>query len=1020
MLRAVAPSFSLTKLAAAYASPGFPRPKNVRLRAVGRPASMRSWISCRNESKVLGFSRVRLFCSASGNGEGSGNGDCGRELKEDVVEEVAEDVSSKSSSAAIVPTSPRLEDCLKVIAVPLAHRPLFPGFYMPVYIKDPKLLAALVENRKRSAPYAGCFLVKDEHGTDPVLGSGSEAEKNIYDLKGEALYKRLHEVGTLAQITNIQGDQVVLIGHRRLRMTEMVSEDPLVVRVDHLKDKPYDKDDDVVKATAFEVISTLRDVLKMSTLWRDHVVTYTQHVGDFSFSRLADFGAAISGANRKQLQEALEELEVYKRLKITLELLKKEMEISKIQETIAKAIEEKISSEQRRYLLNEQLKAIKKELGLETDDKTALSGKFRERIGPDKERIPQHVLQVIEEELAKLQLLEASSSEFNVTRNYLDWLTSLPWGRYSEENFDVLHAQQILDADHYGLSDVKERILEFIAVGKLRGTAQGKIICLSGPPGVGKTSIGKSIAHALNRKFYRFSVGGLADVAEIKGHRRTYVGAMPGKMVQCLKTVGTANPLVLIDEIDKLGRGHAGDPASALLELLDPEQNANFLDHYLDVPIDLSKVLFVCTANVVEKIPNPLLDRMEIISLVGYITDEKMHIARDYLERTTREACGINPEQVELTDDALLALIESYCREAGVRNLQKHIEKIYRKVALQIVRQGASSMATVETSSQEQRSSESKDVVKAENAILEDSNKKQGSSSESDVQNSDNDEKHGILAEQDMSKESKSTADVETAHKGDELSTRPDDNAVDSAKQLEISVNSERKEITGDAEAASSTEKITISTENLADYVGKPRFRGERIYDQTPVGVVMGLAWTAMGGSTLYIETSCIEQGEGKGALQLTGQLGDVMKESALIAHTVARSFLAEKEPDNQFLANSKLHLHVPEGATPKDGPSAGCTMITSMLSLAMKKPVKKDVAMTGEVTLTRKVLPIGGVKEKSVAAKRTGIKHIIFPAENKRDFEELAENVKEGFEVHFVDTFDEIFDIAFSEEVKE
>ncbi|KAK3198811.1 hypothetical protein Dsin_022226 [Dipteronia sinensis] len=474
-----------------------------------------------------------------------------------------------------------------------------------------------------------------------------------------------------------------------------VSEDPLTVKIDHLKDNPYDKDDDVIKATSFEVISTLRDVLKTSSLWRDHVQTYTQHIGDFSFPRLADFGAAISGGNKVQCQAVLEELDVYKRLRLSLELVKKEMEISKIQESIAKAIEEKISGEQRRYLLNEQLKAIKKELGLETDDKTALSAKFRERIEQYKDKCPPHVMQVIEEELTKLQLLEASSSEFNVTRNYLDWLTALPWGNYSDENFDVLRAQKILDEDHYGLNDVKERILEFIAVGKLRGTSQGKIICLSGPPGVGKTSIGRSIARALNRKFYRFSVGGLADVAEIKGHRRTYIGAMPGKMVQCLKNVGTANPLVLIDEIDKLGRGHAGDPASALLELLDPEQNANFLDHYLDVPIDLSKVLFVCTANVVEMIPNPLLDRMEVIAIAGYITDEKMHIARDYLEKTTREACGVKPEQVEVTSAAILALIENYCREAGVRNLQKQIEKIYRKIALQLVRKAALSESNV-------------------------------------------------------------------------------------------------------------------------------------------------------------------------------------------------------------------------------------------------------------------------------------------------------------------------------------
>lgn len=892
--------------------------------------------------------------------------------------EAAADEAESKASSAIVPTSPRPEDCLTVLALPLPHRPLFPGFYMPIYVKDPKLLAALVESRKRQAPYAGAFLLKDEPGTEPSLSSGSETEKNIYDLKGKELFNRLHDVGTLAQITSIQGDQVVLIGHRRLRVTEMVSEEPLTVKVDHLKDKPYDKDDDVIKATSFEVISTLRDVLKTSSLWRDHVQTYTQHIGDFNFPRLADFGAAISGANKLQCQQVLEELDVHKRLQLTLELVKKELEISKIQESIAKAIEEKISGEQRRYLLNEQLKAIKKELGLETDDKTALSAKFRERLEPKKEKCPPHVLQVIEEELTKLQLLEASSSEFNVTRNYLDWLTALPWGNYSDENFDVMQAQQILDEDHYGLTDVKERILEFIAVGKLRGSSQGKIICLSGPPGVGKTSIGRSIARALNRKFFRFSVGGLADVAEIKGHRRTYIGAMPGKMVQCLKNVGTANPLVLIDEIDKLGKGHAGDPASALLELLDPEQNANFLDHYLDVPIDLSKVLFVCTANIVEMIPNPLLDRMEVISVAGYITDEKMHIARDYLEKNTREACGIKPEQAELTDAALLDLIENYCREAGVRNLQKQIEKIFRKIALRLVRQEALNeppAAEVKAEGvQELKETFVVGETQSEAELVEDSN-------------------------HELATETSTTTDAVQEGEG----------AADS----KVTVETETEKIQ-EIESPKTAEKVLVESSNLSDFVGKPVFHADRIYDQTPVGVVMGLAWTAMGGSTLYIETTQIEQGEGKGALHVTGQLGDVMKESAQIAHTVARAILAEKEPDSPFFANSKLHLHVPAGATPKDGPSAGCTMTTSLLSLATNKHVKKDLAMTGEVTLTGKILPIGGVKEKTIAARRSGVKTIVFPSANRRDFDELAANVKEGLDVHFVDNYNEIFNLAF------
>ncbi|ONI20888.1 hypothetical protein PRUPE_2G038600 [Prunus persica] len=872
----------------------------------------------------------------------------------------AEAEAESKSSSAIVSTNPRPEDYLTVLALPLPHRPLFPGFYMPIYVKDPKLLAALQESRKRQAPYAGAFLLKDEPGTDPSLVSGSETDKNIHDLKGKELFNRLHEVGTLAQISSIQGDQVVLIGHRRLRITEMVDEDPLTVKVDHLKDKPYNKDDDVIKATSFEVISTLRDVLKTSSLWRDHVQTYTQHIGDFNFPRLADFGAAISGANKLQCQKVLEELDVYKRLELTLELVKKEIEISKIQESIAKAIEEKISGEQRRYLLNEQLKAIKKELGLETDDKTALSEKFRERLEPNRENCPPHVLQVIEEELTKLQLLEASSSEFNVTRNYLDWLTSIPWGNYSDENFDVLRAQKILDEDHYGLNDVKERILEFIAVGKLRGISQGKIICLSGPPGVGKTSIGRSIARALNRNFFRFSVGGLSDVAEIKGHRRTYIGAMPGKMVQCLKNVGTANPLVLIDEIDKLGRGHAGDPASALLELLDPEQNANFLDHYLDVPIDLSKVLFVCTANVVEMIPNPLLDRMEVISIAGYITDEKMHIARDYLEKTTREACGIKPEQVEVTDAALLALIENYCREAGVRNLQKHIEKIYRKIALQLVRQGASDEAAVADQIQslpDRPAAVEVQLVDTDETQVEDDKLDQK------VVSSKNQTAAESLEGNDHDHSSETSAEEVTIQMA-----LPDEPAVVEVQVADTdepvdSKDAKETEKIQEGEATKTVEKVLVDSSNLADFVGKPVFHAERIYDQTPIGVVMGLAWTAMGGSTLYIETTQIEEAEGKGALHVTGQLGDVMKESAQIAHTVARAILLDKDPDNHtFFANSKLHLHVPAGATPKDGPSAGCTMITSMLSVAMKKPIKRDLAMTGEVTLTGRILPIGGV----------------------------------------------------------
>uniref|UniRef100_A0A0E0KCR6 Lon protease homolog, mitochondrial n=1 Tax=Oryza punctata TaxID=4537 RepID=A0A0E0KCR6_ORYPU len=867
-----------------------------------------------------------------------------------------EESEGNRSSSAVAPAIVRPEDCHTVIAMPLPHQPLFPGFFMAMSVKDPKLLKALVENHKRSFPYAGAFLVKNEEDTDSNTVTCSDSKKIIHDLKGKELLKRLHEIGTLAKITSIQGDQVLLLGHCRLRITEMVEEDPLTVKVDHLK-----------------------------------------HIVDFNYQRLADFGAAISVTNKLLCQGVLEELDVSKRLMLTLELVKRELEITKLQQSIAKAIEEKITGEQRRYLLNEQLKAIKKELGLETDDKTALSEKFRKRIESRKEKCPSHVLQVIEEELTKLQLLEASSSEFGVTSNYLDWLTVLPWGDYSDENFDVHRAQRILDEDHYGLIDVKERILEFIAVGKLRGSSQGKIICLCGPPGVGKTSIGRSVARALNRKFYRFSVGGLSDIAEIKGHRRTYVGAMPGKMVQCLKSVGTSNPLVLIDEIDKLGRGYSGDPASALLELLDPEQNANFLDHYLDVPIDLSKM-----------IPGPLLDRMEIITIAGYITDEKMHIARGYLEKNTREACGIMLEQVEVKDSALLALIENYCREAGVRNLQKQIEKVYRKIALQLVRQGVSNepareITLVEPSEQPTGVSIAREVE----------NESQSHSLAEDVSVHVTPTDISCEKINVVSLTTKSEVDHYEHPKGASKETSADDKATLTNTSGKIETNEGTEEVM-EALVDKTVEKVVVDASNLDNFVGKAVFQPERIYDQTPVGVVMGLAWNAMGGSTLYIETAKVEDGEKKGALVVTGQLGDVMKESAQIAHTVCRSVLHEKEPNNSFFTKSKLHLHVPAGATPKDGPSAGCTMVTSMLSLAMGKLVKKDLAMTGEVTLTGRILPIGGVKEKTIAARRSGIKTIIFPAANRRDFDELAPNVKEGLEVHFVDKYSEIYDLAF------
>uniref|UniRef100_A0A8C4DY90 Lon protease homolog, mitochondrial n=1 Tax=Dicentrarchus labrax TaxID=13489 RepID=A0A8C4DY90_DICLA len=793
--------------------------------------------------------------------------------------------------------------------IAVSRNPVFPRFIKIIEVKNKALMELLRRKVRLAQPYAGVFLKRDDNNESDVVES----------------LDAIYSTGTFVQIHEMQdlGDKLrmIVMGHRRLETLDLnsvvaqiseadlspelqplPSSDILMVEVDNVQHEQFTVTEEV-KALTAEIVKTIRDIIALNPLYRESVLQMMQagqRVVDNPIY-LSDMGAALTGAESHELQDVLEEINIPKRLYKALSLLKKEYELSKLQQRLGREVEEKIKQTHRKYLLQEQLKIIKKELGLEKEDKEAIEEKFRERL---KERtVPQHIMDVINEELNKLGLLDNHSSEFNVTRNYLEWLTSMPWGTNSEENLKLERAKEVLEEDHYGMDDVKKRILEFIAVSQLRGSTQGKILCFYGPPGVGKTSIARSIARALNRQYFRFSVGGMTDVAEIKGHRRTYVGAMPGKIIQCLKKTKTENPLVLIDEVDKIGRGYQGDPSSALLELLDPEQNANFLDHYLDVPVDLSKVLFICTANVIDTIPEPLRDRMEMINVSGYVAQEKLAIAERYLVPQLRSLCGLTEEKASLSSDALSLLIKQYCRESGVRNLQKQVEKVFRKVAFSIV---SGEQATV-----------------------------------------------------------------------------------------------------------------TVTPDNLQDYVGKPIFTVDRMYNVTPPGVVMGLAWTAMGGSTLFIETSLRRpsgggDSKGEGSLEVTGQLGDVMKESAKIASTFARTFLMTKEPENLFLVNSHLHLHVPEGATPKDGPSAGCTIVTALLSLATNQPVRQNVAMTGEVSLTGKILPVGGIKEKTIAARRAGVTCIILPAENRKDFSDLQDYITQGLEVHFVDHYSQIYPIAF------
>ncbi len=792
-------------------------------------------------------------------------------------EEEPTEVAKKE--AALIPSLPYPD---QLYIMPLNRRPFFPGMAAPIVIEPGAYYEVLKIVSKTDHKCVGLVLTHQE-------------EANIYKIGFNDLYK----VGIVARILRIipmehGGAQVVLNMEKRLVIEKPLKSKHLLAQVSYHDDTPLAHLSRQLKAYSISIITTIKELLKLNPLFKEELQIFLGHSDFTEPGRLADFAVALTTATREELQEVLETFDIEKRIDRALMLLKKELDISKLQSTINQRIEATISKTQREFFLREQLKAIKKELGMEKDDKTIEAEKFEERIKHRK--IPEEALKVIREELEKLGSLEVQSAEYGVVRNYVDWLTIVPWGITSKETHDIKKAETVLEEDHYGLKDIKERILEFIGVGKLTGGVKGSIICLVGPPGVGKTSIGKSVARALNRKFYRFSVGGMRDEAEIKGHRRTYIGAMPGKMIQALKYCQTMNPVIMLDEVDKMGSSFHGDPASALLEVLDPEQNREFLDHYLDVRCDLSNVLFIVTANVLDTIPEPLKDRMEVLRLSGYIQAEKIEIAKKYLVPRNRESMGLKRKDVTFTNGALSHMINGYAREAGVRTLENNIKKILRKVALKFAR--------------------------------------------------------------------------------------------------------------------SKSSKVAITDKNLSTYLGKPIFTSDRFYKVNPVGVTTGLAWTALGGATLYVEA--VNYPAEKTEMKLTGQAGDVMKESAQIAWTYAQSNVKKYVKGVPFFEKSQVHLHIPEGATPKDGPSAGITMTTSLLSLLLGAPVRNNLGMTGELTLTGRVLPIGGLKEKLIAARRSKVEVLIFPKENQRDYDELPDYLKKGLEVHFVNTYDEVFHIAF------
>ena len=763
--------------------------------------------------------------------------------------------------------------------MPLRNTVLFPQQVIPIYI-----------GRERSLK-----LINDLDPNKRYIVVVAQEDGSIEDPKPEDLYA----FGTLAQVLKVfdmpdNSKSAIVQGISRVKILDFTGNDPyFTAAVDSLEDDPIE-DKLEVDALATNLRQAFDDLMKVAPNLTEEHSGMLRNIQ--KPNRLADRAISIMTISNQEKQEVLEELNIMKRIEKSLTLISREIQRIKLGEEIQTEVHDEISKTQREYYLREQMKAIKKELG---EDEGSVELKELENKLKDA-KMPEEADKVAMKELDRLSRIPTQSPEYNVSRTYIEWLSELPWSDTTDDRIDHKEAMKNLDEDHYGLEKVKERIIEYLAVRNLKqkkdpnGTVRGPILCFGGPPGVGKTSLGKSIARAMGRKFVRLSLGGVRDEAEIRGHRRTYIGALPGRIIQSIKKAGKNNPVFMLDEIDKLGADFRGDPSSALLEVLDPEQNHSFSDHYLEVDFDLSNVMFISTANYQDAIPPALRDRMEILDFSGYIEDEKVQIAKRHIIPKQVEENGLSKEDVSFDSNSIKELIRSYTREAGVRNLEREIANILRKVARKIVE--------------------------------------------------------------------------------------------------------------------SKTKKIKITKSAVSHYLGAPRFHSELAERTTKPGVVTGLAWTAAGGDILFVESTRMK---GKGKLTLTGQLGDVMKESATAGLTFVRSHTDEFGIDPEFNEYTDIHIHVPAGAIPKDGPSAGVSMVTSLVSLLTGIPVKDRIAMTGEITLRGNVLPIGGVKEKVTAAHRAGIKEVILPEHNRKDLEDVPDHVAKDLIFHFAKEIRDVLKIA-------
>ncbi|MCI5519529.1 MAG: endopeptidase La [Treponema sp.] len=778
----------------------------------------------------------------------------------------------------------------KLTIIPLSGRPIFPGIFTPLMISSADDVK-VVEEAYEKEGFIGIVMLKNDREVPSI--------------------DDLYRVGTVARIikkVNLPdgGINIFISTQKRFKIRKALHKSaPIATAVEYLEDEEADTFE--VKALTRALISEMKEVSENNPLFSEEMRLNMVNIDNPG--KIADFIASILNVDKKEQQKILETINVRQRMEQVLVFIKKEQEVLKVQKKIQNELNEKIEKNQREYFLREEMKSIQEELGETLEGNATDYQKFKKKI--EEYHFEGEIKETVESELAKFSLMDPNSSEYIGTRNFLELVCQLPWEEETLEDYDLEDARKALEADHFGMDDVKKRIIEYLAVRKMKGDCKGSILILVGPPGVGKTSVGRSIAEAMHKPFFRFSVGGMRDEAEIKGHRRTYIGAMPGKIIQGIKITKSKSPVFLIDEVDKMGSSHNGDPASALLEVLDPEQNMNFRDNYLDLPFDVSNVFFILTANSLDTIPGPLLDRAEILQLSGYIDQEKLEIAKKYLIPKNLEKNGLKKSQIKYTKAALLQIAEEYARESGVRNYEKCLDKIHRKIVTEILSNKAKN--------EEQKS------------------------------------------EQNLTE-----------------------------KNFPV---------------------YTIDTPDLFKYLGKPDFDESQIKEAKVPGTAIGLAWTSMGGDTLLIESTSFA---GKGGLILTGQMGDVMKESSQIAFNWARKFVLERgNKKAKWFDENIVHLHIPEGATPKDGPSAGITMATTFVSLLTNKKIKPHLAMTGELSLTGQVLPIGGLREKTVAAKRNKIKTIIIPKANERDLDDIPEIVKQGIKFIPVSDVRQVLEVA-------